>query len=188
MGSAHAAPQGDAAAGKNKAQACAGCHGADGNSATPNFPKLAGQGASYLFKQLQDFKSGDRKNAIMSGQVANLNEQDMADLAAYFSQQDPTIGTADKDKVQLGENIYRGGVAEKNVPACMGCHGPAGSGNPPAKFPRLSGQHAAYVESTLKAFRSGDRHNDAGMMMRGVAQRMSDKEIAAVASYVSGLH
>lgn len=185
---AQAAPEGNPDAGKQKAQACAGCHGPDGNSASPTFPKLAGQHASYTYKQLMDFKQGNRENAIMAGQVSGLSEQDMADLAAFYAQQEPSIGSASKGKVTLGENIYRGGIAEKNVSACIACHGPAGKGNPPAVFPLLSGQHAEYVSSTLKAFRSGERRNDAGMMMRGVVQRMTDEEIAAVASYISGLH
>lgn len=184
----NAAPAGDAEAGKSKAQACAGCHGPDGNSASPNFPKLAGQHASYTYKQLMDFKKGNRTNAIMSAQVSGLSEQDMADLAAFYAEQEIQLGKADEAKVTRGENIYRGGIAEKNVSACMACHGPAGTGNPPAVFPSLSGQHPDYVASTLKAFRSGDRHNDAGMMMRAVVERMTDEEIAAVASYVSGLH
>jgi len=183
---------GDAAAGKAKATACMACHGPDGNSPTPTgpattWPKLAGQHAKYLAKQLADFKSQARKNSIMLGMVASLSEQDMADLAAHFSSQKQVPGTAAGDQVAAGEKLYRAGNAASGVAACMGCHGPNGMGNPAANFPRISGQHAAYVEKALKDFRSGARTNDAGGMMRGVAGKMTDAEIAAVAQYVQGL-
>lgn len=184
---------GDAEAGHNKAAACAGCHGADGNATVPNYPKLAGQNAGYLVQQLKNFKAGIRKNPIMSPQVANLKPQDMEDLAAYFSQQKRTLGAAtDPAMRKLGERIYRGGIENKSVPACMACHSPNGAGNAPAKYPSLGGQHADYVAKTLKDFRSGARganpKDSAGAIMRDVVKRLDDKEIKAVAEYVSGLH
>ena len=178
---------GDPAAGKTKSTTCAACHGADGNSVAPNFPKLAGQAESYLLKQLHDFKSGVRKNATMQPMVAGLNDQDMADLAAYFSSQKVTGGKADPKLVAEGEKLFRGGDPASGTAACAGCHGPTGAGNPAAKFPALSSQHAQYIEAQLKAFRSGERTNDAGKMMEGVTAKMSDAQIAAVASYIDGL-
>ncbi len=154
----------------------------------PTWPKLAGQHEEYLYKQLMDFKSGKRKNAQMSPQVLFLNEQDFADLAAYFAGQTQKPGTADPASVELGKRIFRGGNKDTGVPACTGCHGPAGMGLGLAKFPRLSGQHAAYTEATLKSFRDGTRANDPNAMMRGVAANMTDAEIAAVAQYIQGLH
>ena len=179
---------GDATAGKAKSATCAGCHGMDGNSANPEWPKLAGQGDRYLDKQLQDFKGGARNNATMAPMVAALNEQDMADLSAFFSSQTVQPGSADEKLVELGQKIYRGGNAASGVSACTGCHGPSGAGNPAAGFPSLSGQHARYVEIQLNAFKSGERSNDAGKMMRTIASKMTEQEIKAVASYVQGLH
>ena len=179
---------GNAAAGEKKAGVCVGCHGPNGNSTNPSWPKLAGQGAAYLAKQLADFKSGARQDPIMAGQVAALSAQDMADLAAYFAKQTVSPGSADKKKLTLGQNIYRGGNKVKGVAACIGCHGPAGSGNPAAKFPALSSQHSAYVVKTMKDFRSAARSNDPSKMMRDIAKRMTDAEIEAIASYVTGLH
>ncbi|MEJ2575134.1 MAG: c-type cytochrome [Gammaproteobacteria bacterium] len=182
----HAA--GDAAAGKAKSAACAGCHGADGNSVNPEWPKLAGQHADYLYKQLTEFKSGARQNALMAGQVAALNEQDMADLAAYYASLDGSVGEADPTQVDLGETIYRAGNPSNGVSACAACHGPTGTGNPMAKFPSLSGQHATYSSNQLKAFRGMQRANDPGQMMRNVAAKLTDAEIEAVAQYMQGLH
>jgi len=180
---------GDAASGKAKAAMCASCHGADGNSVNPDWPKLAGQHANYLVKQLEDFKKGtERSNPLMAGMVASLTKTDMENLAAYFSTQKSTYGKADPALVDLGEKIYRGGNKTTGVPACMACHGPNGAGNPQANFPALSGQHAKYVATQLKAFRDGQRSNDAGAMMRNIAAKMTDQEIEAVASYVQGLH
>jgi cytochrome c553 len=178
---------GDAAAGKEKSVTCLACHGPDGNSPNPIWPKLAGQHPSYIRKQLQDFKSGARKNDLMTPMVAPLNDQDVENLAAYFSSQAQTAGTAAADQVTMGERIYRAGNANNGVAACMACHGPDGMGNPSALFPRISGQHAAYLEQSLKDFRSGTRDNDASGMMRGVAAKMTDAEISAVAQYVQGL-
>lgn len=185
----HAA--GDDKAGATKATNCFGCHGVNGVSTNPQWPKLAGQHANYIAKQLADFKEGKkRSDPLMASQVANLSSQDMADLAAFFAKQTPTQGGADKDLVELGKKIYHGGNAAKGVAACMGCHGPNGAGNPGGaiSFPRVSGQHAAYLEKAMNDFRSGARTNDANKMMRLVAEKMSDKEIKAVASYISGLH
>jgi len=184
---------GNAEAGHSKSQVCAGCHTADGNATIPNYPKLAGQHASYLLKQLHDFKSGARKNPIMSPQVASLSEQDMEDLAAYFSSQKRTLGAAtDAAMRELGQRIYRGGNETKALPACMACHSPDGAGNPPAKYPNLGGQNADYVAKTLMDFRSGARGMDpkdsAGKIMHDIAKRMDDAEIKAVAHYVPGLH
>lgn len=179
---------GDASAGKQKSAACAACHGADGNSPTDGFPKLAGQHESYLLKQLMDYKAGTRQNAIMGGQVAALTEQDMADLAAYFAGQTRTPGAANDKLLYTGTDLYRGGYPANKISACIGCHGPAGKGNPAARFPSLSGQHAAYIAVQLKAFRDGSRSNDAGKMMQNIAAHMSDAQIDAVSSVSSGLH
>lgn len=179
---------GDPAAGKSKSAACAGCHGADGNSVNPDWPKLAGQHPSYIAKQLHEFKNGKRIDPTMNGMAAALSDQDIEDLAAYFSAQTMTTGSADPKAVKLGQKLFRGGNARKNAAACMACHGPAGSGNPAAKFPALAGQHSAYTAKALRAFRAGERDNDPNEMMRRVADKMSDKEIAAVAEYIAGLH
>ena len=187
-GGSLASAAGDAAAGKSKSAACAGCHGMDGNSVNPEWPKIAGQHADYLTKQLLNFKSGDRENALMAGQVAALNEQDMSDLGAYYASLDGNVGAADPAKVELGRSIYQAGNAASGVSACIACHSPSGGGNPQANFPVLSGQHATYTASQLKAFRAGARANDAAQMMRNIAAKMTDAEIEAVAQYVQGLH
>jgi cytochrome c553 len=180
---------GNAADGKTKSAACAACHGMDGNSMVPTFPKLAGQHASYIAKQLADFKSGDRKDPTMNGMAAPLSEQDMADLAAYFASNTGAIGSAgDADKAALGKKIFQGGDKAKGISACMACHGPSGAGNPGAKFPALSGQHSTYIIKALKDFRSGTRANDMNKMMRDIAAKMSDSDIEAVAEYIAGLH
>ncbi len=180
---------GDAAAGKSKSAACAACHGPNGNSpANPIWPKLAGQHPGYIKNQLMAFKSGARKDQTMSPMAAPLKDQDIDDLTAYYSGQSQSEGSAAADKVKLGEKIYRAGNPGTEVAACMACHGPTGIGNAPANFPRISGQHAAYIEKALKDFRAGSRNNDTGAMMRGVAARMTDKEIAAVAQYIQGLY
>lgn len=180
---------GDTEAGKAKSATCVACHGQDGNSPNnPIWPKLAGQHASYIKKQLVDLRSGARKDMTMSPMAAPLKDQDIEDLAVYYSSQTQTEGRAAADQVALGEKIYRAGNPNTEVAACMACHGPTGIGNAPANFPRISGQHAAYIEKALKDFRSGNRNNDTGAMMRGVAARMTDKEIVAVAQYIQGLH
>lgn len=193
--SGQAMAAGDAEAGKQKAAACAACHGQDGNSAAAMYPKLAGQGAPYTVKQLMDFKSGERENAIMQGQAAGLSEQDMEDIAAYYAQQSIEVGAANPDYADHGEQVWRGGNPETGVPACTGCHGPAGDGVEAAEFPALGGQHAGYIEAQLKAFRAAGtdalegpyRRNDPNAMMREVAAKMSDKEIRDVASFIAGL-
>ena len=184
-GVAHAA--GDAAAGKTKSATCLACHGADGNSANPIWPKLAGQHPNYILSQLSAFKSGARKDAMMAPMAAPLSDADMADLAAYFSSQKISEGTAAADQVEKGQKLYRAGNAATGVTACTACHGPDGAGNAAAKFPRISGQHAAYVEKALKDFRAGSRNNDPSAMMRNIAAKMTDEEIAAIAQYVQGL-
>ena len=173
-------------------QVCAACHGADGNSVAPANPKLAGQHAGYLYKQLANFKAqGDRRaareNVLMAGMVAPLSDADMRALAAYYpSQKLKPAAAGDKDLAALGQKIWRGGIAERSVAACAGCHGPDGAGIP-GQYPRLAGQFAEYVDAQLKLFRAGGRANDPSGMMRGVAARMSDEEIKAVAEYAAGL-
>jgi len=168
-------------------QVCAGCHSADGNSAAAANPKLAGLNAEYINKQLNDFKSGARKNAIMSGMVASLSPQDMLNLAAYFSAQQPKPGTSkDQQLALIGQKIYRGGVLGAGVPACASCHGPQGKGIP-VQFPRLAGQHSEYIYTQLNAFRVGERANDGAKMMRTIATKMTDADMKAVASYIQGL-
>lgn len=173
-------------------QVCATCHAADGNSQIAVNPKLAGQIPEYLYKELTNFKpaagkKAERDNPVMAGMVASLSPEDMRNLAAYFAGQTAKPGTAkSKDLVALGQKIYRGGIVGKSVAACASCHGPNGAGMP-AQYPRLSGQHAEYVESQLKAFRTGERANDANSAMRGVAGKLSDREIQAVSDYIAGL-
>ena len=169
------------------ASGCAACHGTDGNSPIPANPNLAGQHAHYLYKQLTDYKSGLRKNPIMSGMAANLSDDDMRNLAAYFAQQKATPGAArDRDLVVIGQQLYRAGDSATGVPACAACHAPNGVGIP-IQFPRLRGQHGEYTIAQLASFRSGERANDSNSVMRMIAGRMSDKAIAAVAEYIAGL-
>lgn len=179
--------QGDPAAGQEKSATCAACHGADGNSASPQWPKLANQHAAYIVKQLHNFQDGERVNAVMQGMAAPLSDDDINNLAVYFATQELKPGLADKDQIGQGETLYRGGDPERGVPACSGCHGPAGRGNAAAKFPHLGGQHAEYTVAQLKMFRAGERANDPNGMMRGVAVNMTDQQIEAVASYIQGL-
>ena len=169
------------------ANVCAACHMADGNSAGAPNPKLAGQHADYIVKQLREYKSKKRDNAIMLGMSTPLSDADMQNVAAYFSTQKskPNFGKT-PDTQALGQKIYRGGIAEKGVPACAGCHGANGAGMP-AQYPRLAGQHAAYTLEELKEFAEGKRANDANSMMRGVAGKMNEKEMTAVAEYIAGL-
>jgi cbb3-type cytochrome c oxidase subunit III len=165
--------------------ACAACHGADGNSGSPANPKLAQQHPEYTVKQLQEFKSGKRANAIMSGMAAALSEDDMKNIAAYVGAKKAQSNFAkDKDLVVLGERIYRGGIADRQVPACAGCHAPNGAGIP-SQYPRLAGQHADYTAAQLTAFRDGVRKNNA--QMTGVSAKMNDREIKAVSDYIAGL-
>lgn len=183
---------GDATKGKTKAATCVACHGMDGNSANPLWPSLAGQHESYIYKQLKNFKGGKeakdgRYNATMAPMVAPLSDQDMQDLAAYFSSQTLKPGSADQTKVALGEKIFKGGNNASGVAACAACHGPTGAGNPAAKFPALAGQHSTYIAKQLHAFSKHERHNDAGKMMRNIAVKMTDAEIEAVSEYIAGL-
>ncbi len=164
---------------------CASCHGADGNSGSPANPKLAQQHPEYLVKQLQEFKSGKRANAIMSGMSASLSDQDMKNIGAWLGTQKAKPGFAkDKELVALGERIYRGGLADRNIAACAGCHSPNGAGIP-AQYPRLSGQHADYTASQLVSFRDGVRKNS--LQMSQVAAKLNDREIRAVSDYIAGL-
>lgn len=197
-------PKGDATAGQAKAAACGACHGADGNSMAPTFPRLAGQGARYVYKQLQDFKANRRQNPTMMGMAMPLSDQDMADLAAYFAEQKPGVGMAKAELAKKGERLYRGGNGSKGLAACAGCHNPAGKGNAQAGFPLLGGQHADYVKAQLQAFRAAGRNdtvadpaqkraNDAAKQgelgpMQMVAAKLSDEEIEALSSFISGLH
>ncbi len=185
--------QADLARGQQVAtQACAACHGADGNSAIAVNPVLAGQHADYTLKQLMNFKpqSGkpaERPNAVMAGMVAALSADDMRNVAAYFESQQPKPRAArDPALVKQGQAIYRGGILSKNVAACSACHGPNGAGMP-AQYPRLAGQYAEYTAAQLKAFRTGERANDPNRTMRATAEKLSDREIAAVAEYIAGL-
>jgi cytochrome c553 len=178
----------DPVAGKAKATTCIGCHGVDGNSSNPDWPSLAGQGAPYIAKQIADFKSGARKDPTMTAMAAGVKDEDIDDIAAFFASHKRNILGADKTKIALGEQIFRAGIKDKGVAACASCHGPTGIGNPAAKFPALSGQHAKYTVKALNDFRAGVRSNDPQKMMQTVAARLSDKEIDAVASYVAGLH
>jgi len=179
---------GDPEAGKQVAAPCAACHGPKGNMESAQFPKLAGQGAPYILEQLKLFKSGERQNAIMAGQVAGLDDQAMSDVAAYFAAQKTRPAAADKAIAPAGAKLYHGGDPDKNIPACSGCHGPSGLGNAAAKFPRLSGQNAPYVVAQLTAYRDGKRAGYRNAkIMADVANRLSDKQIKALASYVAGL-
>lgn len=194
---------GSATAGKDKIAVCSGCHGTDGNSAAPNFPKLASLGEKYLLKQMHDIKSANpAKNGRvvpeMTGMLAGLSEQDMADIAAYFSSQKRQLAGATNNAKQLtlGEKTFRAGNLETGVPACTGCHSPSGNGNAPAGYPALGGQHAAYVAKQLRSFRTGAhdaenpaaRLNDESQVMQGVASHLNDEEIDALSNYISGLH
>lgn len=180
-----AAPKADLVKGQEKAATCMACHTADGTRGAPANPILQGQHAEYIVKQLTEFKAGKRANAIMSGMAAALTPEDMVNIAAFYNSKPPVAGAArNKDTVALGEKIYRGGIAAKQVPACAGCHAPTGAGMP-AQYPRLGGQHGDYTEAQLVAFRAGARANSA--QMTAIAARMSDKEIKAVSDYIAGL-
>jgi cytochrome c553 len=193
--SATALAQGDPEAGKSKSMACAACHGNDGNSAVDTYPKLAGQHASYLVKQLTEYqlaaKTGGaegRNNAIMNGMAAALTEQDIVDIAAYFSGLKASPGTTPEDVVAAGTKLFTGGDTERGITACAACHGPRGNGLALAKFPDISGQHGPYLKAQLLAFRSGERNNDMNGMMRDIAKRLSDDDIEILSKYLGGLH
>ena len=166
-------------------QACVACHAADGNSSTPANPKLAQQHPEYLIKQLREYKSGKRANAIMSGLAASLSEEDARNIGAFLATKTAKPGFAkDKDLATLGEKIYRGGIADRQIPACAGCHSPTGAGIP-SQYPRMAGQHAEYTTSQLTQFRDGVRLNS--LQMSQVAAKLNDKEIKALADYIAGL-
>jgi cytochrome c553 len=183
--------EGDASAGQTKTAICAACHGADGNSMVPNWPKLAGQHEQYLVRQVSLIQSGARAVPEMIGIVTSLSPQDIADIAAWYSKQAIVGGVADEAQIALGERIFRAGNMESGVPACMACHGPAGEGNPLAGYPALAGQHAVYTGNMLTRFRNGENWGEgdaSSQVMNGVAAEMTDAEIAAVASYIQGLY
>ena len=189
LGTTTAVAAGDAALGKQKSATCAACHGMDGNSANPEWPTLAGQHEQYIVQTLHAYQDGSRKDVLMSGQATALSDQDIEDVATFFSAQQPTKRTTDPSLVALGERIYRGGDTERGISACIGCHGPAGRGNPLSAYPVLAGQHATYTANQLMKFRSNERQSDIRLnqVMRNIAAPMTDDEINAVASYVQGL-
>ena len=179
---------GNAEAGAAKAATCAACHGPGGNSVNPEWPKLAGQNSKYIYTQLVAFKSGTRKQPIMMGQATLLSDQEMRDVAAFFSAQKQQPGVASPDSVKVAEKIFRAGDVKRDLPACESCHGPKGVGNPGSGYARIGGQHAAYTAGQLKNFRSGERNQGAnGQMMTAVASKLTDAEIEALASYLNGL-
>lgn len=187
--------QGSIEAGKTKSLTCAACHGADGNSQIPMYPKLAGQHEKYLEKQLREFKLGmtsggkqGRVNAVMGGMAMVLSEQDMADLAAYYASLTTSYNTTPENVVEAGRVLYTAGDAERGLPACVACHGPRGNGTELSGFPKISGQHADYIKSQLQMFRDGVRGNDMNAMMRDVAKKLTDEEIETLSQYVGGLH
>ncbi len=177
----------DIEAGKTKSAVCAGCHGADGNSINAAWPSLAGQHASYIYKQLNDFKEGRRNDATMTGMVALIDDDDMKNIAAYYESQQTKAVTFDADLIEAGESIYRGGIAETSVAACMGCHSPSGKGNGPAGWPSLKGLYPEYLLTQMQNFKQGSRANDSGKMMRNVVVRMSEMEMKSVAAYIAGI-
>ena len=183
--------KGDPSAGQAKSAICAACHGMDGNSTVPTWPKLAGQHEQYLVRQVSLIKSGARMVPEMAGITPGLSEQGIEDISAYFASQANNGGVADQALVKMGERIYRAGNAESGVPACMACHGPAGEGNPLSGYPALAGQHAVYTAKMLTRFRSGENYGEKdapSKIMNGSAGELTDEEIQAVASYIQGLH
>lgn len=195
LASCSAWAQGDAEAGKAKAATCAACHGTDGNSLLTQYPKLAGQHAGYLEKQIKEFKLGmtsggkqGRVDPVMGGMAMPLSDQDAADLAAYFSTLPISDNTTSEESVELGQKLYRAGDKERGITACIACHGPRGNGTELSGFPKISGQHADYVKIQLEKFRSGDRANDMNAMMRNISAKLTDAEISALSQYVGGLH
>ena len=190
-----AAEQGNVENGKAKSVTCGACHGVDGNSAIPMNPKLAGQHANYLVKQLTEFKLASmtggkegRNNAIMNGMSAALSEQDILDLSVYFSSQKATPGESSQESVEQGNKLYVGGDLKRGITACIACHGPRGKGTSLSGFPDISGQHSAYIATQLKSFRSGVRANSLNGMMADVAKRLTDEDIQVISNYVAGLH
>lgn len=190
MAEATTVKPGDATAGQGKAAVCGACHGIDGNSADPQYPKLAGQHESYIARQLTSFKGGKRQNPIMLGMATPLSEQDMHDIGAYFATKQSRPGVADEALVELGQKLYREGDVERGIPACMACHLTDGRGNPGAIYPQLAGQHAQYVEATLKSWHDGTVWGDDAhaQIMPAIAKKLEAKDITALASYIEGLH
>jgi cytochrome c553 len=190
MGLTGTVQAGDPQAGEELAGGCVACHGQAGAEPIQGvYPKLSGIGENYLFRQLKAIQSGDRQIPMMAGQLDGMSEQDLKDIAAYFDQQDMPRGEADPELVDQGESLYRGGDMAKGVAACIACHGPQGKGNEPAGYPRISGQSSEYVAQTLKDYKSGARvHNEQSQIMGGIASRLSDSEIEAVAEYIEGLY
>lgn len=180
--------QGDIEAGKTKSATCVACHGADGNSPSNLYPKLAGQHGPYLVKQLQEFKSGERADPIMAGMVAALSEQDMEDLGAYFASQTMTPETVSEEVAESAKKFYMGGDMQRAIPGCTACHGPRGNGLELANFPKISGQHPAYIKSQLEKFRENTRHNDPNGMMTDVSGKLTDQDIELLSKYISALH
>ncbi|MCF6436581.1 MULTISPECIES: c-type cytochrome [Pseudoalteromonas] len=186
---------GDAEAGKAKSATCAACHGPDGNAPVTMYPKIAGQHADYIYKQLQEFKLGmtsggseGRMDPVMSGMAMPLSDQDMKDLAAYFSTLNMSEGTTPEDVVAAGQKLYKAGDAERGIPSCAACHGPRGNGTSLAKFPKISFQHPEYIKSQLLKFRDGTRKNDLNGMMQDIAKKLTDKDIETLSKYLGGLH
>ena len=180
---------GNAEDAQGKVIVCGACHGADGYSAAPNFPKLAGQGERYLLKQLKDIKSGARPIVEMTGLLDNMSDQDLADISAFYANQQMSVGAADPKLATRGGELSRGGKLEEGMPACIGCHAPNGAGLEAAGFPKLGGQHATYIAKQLMDFREGNRTNDGdSMIMRAIAAKLSNKDMEAVSSYIQGLH
>jgi cytochrome c553 len=184
-----AALAGNAEAGKTKSAACGGCHGMDGNSPAPTFPKLAGQNEAYIVKQLKDFKANmSRKNEIMLGMAATLTDEDAKDIGAYYqSQSVAQAATFDETKLAAGRELYKGGNLHTGVPACQGCHGPTGNGIAGIGYPQLGGQYTEYTLAQLKAFKDGIRSNDDKALMRSIAAKLSDEDMVAVANYIASL-
>lgn len=180
--------QGDAEAGRGKIAVCVACHGAGGNdNLLPGVPAIGGQNEKYLLKQMQDIKNGERPVPLMIGMLNALNDQDMADMAAYFASQELPLGATDPSLLDLGESLYRAGIASIGVAACSACHSPTGRGNAGAGYPALRGQDSAYIATQLRAFRAGERQTDKAEIMQILTARLKDVEINALASYVSGL-
>jgi len=191
--------EGDPQAGADKTAICAACHGADGNAVVPMYPKIAGLGEDYIYKQLEEIKTRVRIVPEMTGMLDGFSSQDLRDIAAYYEQQELQLAGAQESQVRLnsgestaalalGRAIYRFGNPETKVPACAGCHSPTGLGNEPAGYPRIGGQYADYIAKQLRAFRAGERVNDSNQVMRDVAEHMSEAEIIAVSSYIAGLY
>lgn len=180
---------GDAAKGKALTATCVACHGVNGNSVNPIWPKLAGQGEAYIAKQLMDFRSGTRVDATMSPMAKGIaSDEDVLHISAYFASQKQKSGVAEEKLVRAGADIFKGGRTSSSVTACAACHGVTGNGNTKAKFPKVSGQHSQYLLNQLKAFKTGSRTNDNGKMMQDIAKRMTDADMKAVSEFIEGLH